>query len=106
MEEVANSIDGLVEALTTGIIGDSSYLAFLIVAFILSMIFWKGGIVLKAIGVSLSLVYGFTMAASQDVYSGMWVAGLSIALIGLCFLYDIVMEVWKNKSKRSTQEGK
>lgn len=101
MLDIADSIDRLVEVLTNGISGDGSYLAFLVVAFILGLIFWKGGIVLKSIGFSVALVYGLTLASSCEIYSAMWVAGVAVALIGLGLLYEIVTGILKKKSKVS-----
>ncbi len=65
----------------------ADFLAFLIVAFLLVIIFKYGNTILYALGVPVSFVYGFVTASSQEVYSPLWVAGVAFGLIGLYFLY-------------------
>ena len=89
-------IDGLTDS-NENIAED--YLSFFIVAFLVFIIFKYGNTVLYAFGVPITIVYGFTMAGSQDVYSPLWVSGLFIGLLGLYFLYEIVKDPIRNVIK-------
>lgn len=69
--------------------------AFIVVAFVLSWAFIRGGAVLQAIGTVVAFVYGFRLASEYEVYTSLWVAGVAIGLIGLYFLYSLVPEdIW------------
>ena len=70
----------------------ADFLAFVIVAFMIIIVLAKGSVILNALGVPVALVYGFTVASEQDVYSPLWVAGVAIGLLGLYFLYQIATE--------------
>ena len=71
----------------------ADYLAFIVVAFFLVLVFMKQSIILDALGVPVTFVYGLTLASGETVYSTLWVAGLAIAIIGLYLLYKIAASI-------------
>lgn len=97
---VADAEDALTTAAEAGadIIADTmtdianTYLAFLVVAFLIVVIFKWGGSVLYGLGVPVCFIYGFTTAGSQTVGSPLWVASVAIGILGFYFLYEIAKE--------------
>lgn len=67
-------------------------LTLVLVLFITILALWQSKVILYALAVPVALVYGFTIAGEQEVYSPLWVAGLAIGLLGLYFLYLIAAE--------------
>lgn len=64
----------------------------LTVLFIIVIVLWQNKTFLTAIGIPVTWVYGFSMAADETVLSDMWVAGIAIGLLGVYFLYKLVMQ--------------
>lgn len=101
LEAVTLTIVDLEDALTTAAeahadtVTDSmadisaKWLSFVIVAFLLWLVFWRGGVILYALGVPVAFVYGFVTAGSATVFSPLWVAGVAIGILGLYLLYQI-----------------
>lgn len=88
-EDTTIEISGLVDS-NEDIAAD--LLSFFIVAFVIIVVLKNNTIVFNAIGTPVSIVYGLTLASENTVYSGLWVAGVSITLFGLVFLYRISLE--------------
>ena len=66
------------------------YLTLVIVALLVALVFWKGTIILYAIGAPVTIVYGLSLATPGAELS-MWMAGVAIAFIGTYFFYRIIM---------------
>jgi len=70
-----------------------TYLAeFAIVTAITWLAFWQKNVFLYIIATIPLMVYGLQIAASEDVYSTLWVAGIIVAIIGLFCLFRAVNE--------------
>lgn len=91
-DTLTDSMDGI----------SDNWLSFFIVAFILMLIFWRGGVILKALGMPVAFVYGFVTAGNADVFSPLWVAGVAIGILGLYFLYQIALEGISLLGRRKT----
>lgn len=90
-EALVSAAEAQAEALnenTSGIAAD--YLALFIVALLIALVFWQRSIITYAIGAPVAIVYGLSLAVPSAELS-LWVAGVSIAIIGTYFLYQIVM---------------
>lgn len=80
------------------LVADFLGLAFVVVVIIVILV--RERTIFYALGVPVALVYGFTVASEQDVYSPLWVAGVTIGILGLYFLYQIAMGVVGEIRKR------
>lgn len=78
-----------------------SLLSFIIVGFIITLAFIKPGDIFHAIAAGVSIVYGLVLASNQTVAEPLWVAGVSIALIGLYFIYTIAAGAIRKARTRS-----
>ncbi len=92
-------ITGLTDS-NESIAGD--FLAFIIVAFIIVIALTKDKDIIDALACPVSIIYGFTLASGQTVYSQLWVAGIALVLIGLYFLFRIVI---RGINKRKAQKN-
>ena len=72
-------------------------MTFATVALIIVLALWQHKTFFYAIATPVALVYGFTTASDQEVYSSLWVAGVAIGLLGLFFLFQIASNAIKSK---------
>jgi len=80
----------------------NQYLALLVVALVIALVFWQRTLFLYMLAVPVSMVYGLTLAADSDNGSSLWVAGIIIAVIGTYCLFKAVMmglETYKARQK-------
>ena len=64
----------------------------LLIMFIIFLALWRQrSIFLKALAVPVCMVYGLSQSAGADGDLALWVVGVVLALVGMYFLYQIVM---------------
>lgn len=69
----------------------NQYLALLIVALIIALVFWQRTLFLYMLAVPVCMVYGLSLAANSDNGSSLWVSGIIVAVIGTYCLFKAVM---------------
>ncbi len=61
------------------------------VAGIIALAFWQKSPFLYLLAVAPAVVYGLTLAAGETNGSPLWVAGVTIAIIGMYCLFKVVI---------------
>lgn len=69
------------------------WLSLILVAFLIVIVFWRNHPIIDGIGTAICVVYGFTSAGNESLFSALWVAYLGMGLIGLYFLFRIATRV-------------
>lgn len=70
---------------------------FMPLALVLVLALWRESIFFYALAVGVSTVYGFLLASSETNGSALWVAGVAIGLMGLYFLCQVALAVWRRR---------
>ena len=69
----------------------TALLNFVIIAFIITLVFWQKSVFLYLLAAPAALVYGLTLAGAASVASSQWVMGVVVAVIGLYFIIRAIM---------------
>jgi len=79
----------------------NDYLALLIVAFIIALVFWQRTLFLYILAMPVCMVYGLTLAADNTTQSSLWVSGIIVAVIGTyCFFKAVMMGIEDYKRRK------
>ncbi len=95
------TITGLTEAMTT-IAGN--FFGFTIIAFFICLVFWQKNVVLYAVAVPVTIIYGLVLAADVTSASPLWVSGIAISVIGIYCLFKAVMMGFEWVSERKSKK--
>ncbi len=63
----------------------------IVIALIMALVFWQRNIFLYILGCPVALVYGLSLASDSTQGSPLWVAGISVAIIGTYCLFKVAM---------------
>lgn len=104
MEEIAEGLAALVEALQDNDLFNQAVILFLALV-ITALAFWQKNVFLYCLAVPVNMVLGLGLAAdAETVYSIQWVLGVIVAIIGMFCLYRAAMDAWDEIKRRREGE--